>query len=282
MEENPVETQHPLMVPGGGNTNIAVYEYGNPEGAEILLVHGYSQSHLAWAMQYEAKELQKFRIVVIDLRGHGASGKPADAENYNDTQMWADDINAVIAAKNLTKPALVGWSYGGVVITDYLHKYGQDKLAGIVFVGAATQLGTEIGETHLGSGAEHLAGMMDQRQEINIPATLKFLRACTDAELPGDVFQEVLAYNMMVAPETREAMLGRDIDGDKALQCIEVPVLIIHGETDAVVLPAAGHYIAEKVGHAKQSWYAETGHSPFMEQPARFNSDLVDFMQGIN
>jgi non-heme chloroperoxidase len=282
MEDYPAETQHPLMVPGGGNTNIAVYEYGNPQGAEVLLVHGYSQSHLAWAMQYEAQELQKFRIVVIDLRGHGASGKPADAENYNDSEMWADDINAVMTVTNLKNPTLVGWSYGGLVITDYLYKYGQDKLAGIVFVGAATQLGTEVGDTHLGPGAEHLAGMMDQRQEINIPATLRFLRACTDAELPVEVFQEVLAYNMVVAPETREAMLSRDIDGDKALQCIIVPVLIVHGETDAVVLPAACHYIAEKVGHAKQSWYPETGHSPFMEQPARFNSDLVGFMQGIN
>ena len=88
----PEEVQYPKMVPGGGGTNIAVYEYGDPEGAGILLVHGFSQSHLAWTKQYQSPELQQFRIVVMDLRGHGASGKPADAENYASSGVWADDI----------------------------------------------------------------------------------------------------------------------------------------------------------------------------------------------
>ena len=88
----PEEVQYPKMVPGGGGTNIAVYEYGDPEGAGILLVHGFSQCHFAWTKQYQAPELQQFRIVVMDLRGHCASGKPADAESYGSSGVWADDI----------------------------------------------------------------------------------------------------------------------------------------------------------------------------------------------
>ncbi len=89
-----IEPQKPMLIAGGGGTRIAVYEYGDSAGPEILFVHGFSQSHLSWAKQYESPALQRFRIVVIDLRGHGASEKPTDVENYNNSKLWADDINA--------------------------------------------------------------------------------------------------------------------------------------------------------------------------------------------
>jgi len=280
--EEPEAAQQPMMVAGGGDTPIAVYEYGNPDGAEILLVHGYSQSHLSWAEQYHSPELQGFRMVVVDLRGHGASGKPVAAENYNNSDLWADDINAVIAAKNMKRPTIVGWSYGGLVITDYLYKYGQETLGGIVFVGAVTQLGTDVGNTQLGPAAEYIVKMMDPRQEVNIPATVAFLEACTYADLAREPFQEALAYNMAVSPQTRQAMLARVVDGDQALASIVIPVLIVQGENDVVVLPASARYIAERVSHAKESYYAKTGHNPFLEQAPRFNSELAQFVQGIN
>ena len=50
-----VEPQMPAMVTGGDGTQIAVYEYGAPDGIELLLVHGFSQSHLAWSRQYESR-----------------------------------------------------------------------------------------------------------------------------------------------------------------------------------------------------------------------------------
>jgi non-heme chloroperoxidase len=67
------EPQKPMLVAGADGIKSAVYEYGNPKGSEILLVHGFSQSHLIWAKQYKSPTLQEFRIVVLDLRGHGAS-----------------------------------------------------------------------------------------------------------------------------------------------------------------------------------------------------------------
>ena len=42
------EPQKPMLVAGAGGTKIATYEYGNSSGPEILLVHGFSQSHLSW------------------------------------------------------------------------------------------------------------------------------------------------------------------------------------------------------------------------------------------
>jgi Predicted hydrolases or acyltransferases (alpha/beta hydrolase superfamily) len=82
-----------------------------------------------------------FRLVAIDLRGHGLSDKPKDG--YDDSKLWADDIHAVIQTLNLDHPILSGWSYGPLVILDYIRHYGEDAIGGIQFVGGVTKLGSE-------------------------------------------------------------------------------------------------------------------------------------------
>jgi non-heme chloroperoxidase len=270
------ESQKPMLVASVDGVKSAVYEYGDPKGPEILLIHGFSQSHLSWTKQYKSPALQKFRIVVIDLRGHGASDKPTNLESYNNSKIWASDIDAVIKAKNLKKPLIVGWSYGGFIVSDYVREYGDSNLGGIVFVGASTQLGTEDAKTHYGPGLKPVTGMLDQRQEINIPSTIEFIRGFTVDPLPAQEFQEVLAYNMAVPPEVRLGLLSRQIDSNDALAKIKVPVLIVEGERDQLVLPTAAEYIASKVKHAKKSYYPNAGHAPSMEDSERFNREIAE------
>jgi len=270
------EPQEPVLVAGGGGTEIAVYEYGDPAGPSILLIHGLSQSHLSWSKQYKSPALQKFRIVVIDLRGHGASEKPTKPENYDNSSVWADDIDAVIKAKNLRRPVVAAWSYAGVIITDYVRKYGDSNLAGIVFVGARVQIGMPGSRSHAGPDSRLIDGMFDTRLEINIPSTVAFIRACTVSPLTPEEFQEALAYNMAVSPEVRGGMVSHKIDGSDALAKLKVPVLIVQGERDRLVSVAAADFIAETVKHAKKSYYPNAGHSTFMEDPGRFNKELAE------
>ena len=55
-----------------------------------------------------------FRLIALDLRGHGLSNKPH--EGYNDSRLWADDVHATIHELNLDHPILCGWSYGALVV----------------------------------------------------------------------------------------------------------------------------------------------------------------------
>jgi pimeloyl-ACP methyl ester carboxylesterase len=80
-----------------------------------------------------------FHRIAYDLRGHGASDKPLDADRYTTSSFWADDLAAVIQTHNLERPVLVGWSYGGYVIADYVRKFGDAALGGLVFVGVSTK-----------------------------------------------------------------------------------------------------------------------------------------------
>src|SRR5438128_483865 len=114
-------------VRGAGQVKLHVREWGKPAGVPILLIHGWSQNHLCWMKQYEGELRDEFRVVALDLRGHGMSDAPLQAEQYADGDKWADDIAAIIDQLALDRPTLVGWSYGGFIISDFVRKHGQSK-----------------------------------------------------------------------------------------------------------------------------------------------------------
>src|SRR5262245_56522427 len=117
-------------VKGGGGVRLHVREWGDAAAPPILFIHGWSQNHLCWRRQYDSGLASHFRLVALDLRGHGMSEGPSKQEEYQNERLWADDIAAVIDQLNLKHPVLVGWSYGGFIICDYVRAYGQNAIAG--------------------------------------------------------------------------------------------------------------------------------------------------------
>src|SRR5262245_31686196 len=69
-------------VVGGGGTQLHVIETGNPNGRPILFVHGFSQCGLTWSRQLASDLANDFRLLAMDMRGHGLSDKPQ--EGYSD------------------------------------------------------------------------------------------------------------------------------------------------------------------------------------------------------
>ena len=265
-------------VKGAGGVNLHVREYGKSTGVPILLIHGWSQSHLCWSKQYGSALKDDARIVALDLRGHGMSDAPAKIDQYTDGDKWADDIAAVIDQLALDRPILVGWSYAGYIISDYVRIKGESKIAGINFVAAAVVLGPKAFGTLVGPGfLENAPGACQDDLPTNIAAMRRFLRACIAKPVSQDDFEEILAFNMVVKPRVRGALIGRDLDFASLLEGITVPVLVTHGRSDTVVLPAMGDYILKHCKSAEASWYEDVGHAPFLEEPLRFNSELKHF-----
>ena len=181
----------------------AVQEWGQPNGPEILFIHGFSQSHLSWIKQVDSELGQMFRMVTYDLRGHGASDKPLESQRYKDAKLWADEVQAVMDGVGLRRPVLVGWSYAGRIICDYLRHHGQGRLAGINFVGAVTKSDPNFfGE----AVRSHVPRMSSEDLATNIAGTRDFLHAVTAKPMSPDAFEVTLAFNMMVPPKVRAGM----------------------------------------------------------------------------
>ena len=265
-------------VKGAAGVNLHVREYGKSTGIPILLIHGWSQSQSCWSKQYESELKDDARIVAFDLRGHGMSDAPVRIDQYTDGDKWADDIAAVIDELALDRPILVGWSYGGYIISDYVRRNGQGKIAGINFVDAAVVLGPKAFGTLLGPGfLENAPGACQDDLPTNIAAIRRFLRACIVKPISQDDFEEILAFNMIVNPKVRAAMAQRVLDFAALLEGITVPVLVTQGRLDTVVLPAMADYILKHCKTAKASWFDGVGHAPFLEEPLRFNTELKHF-----
>jgi non-heme chloroperoxidase len=134
-------------VEGGGGLRLHVREWGDPRGPAIFLIHGWSQNHLSWKHQFESDLADEYRLVALDNRGHGMSEKPLEEENYTDERLWADDVAAVISTLDLDQPVLVGWSYGGFIISDYVRAHDEGEISGINYVAGALLLNEHLDNT---------------------------------------------------------------------------------------------------------------------------------------
>jgi non-heme chloroperoxidase len=263
---------HSVTTPDGIKLNVQ--EWGNPSGPEILFVHGFSQSYLAWHKQFNSDLAKTFRIVTYDTRGHGFSDKPTAPEFYKDSKRWGDEVKAVIDQTGLKRPVLVGASYAGRTLSDYLITHGDGSIAGINFVAAVTN-------GPLNSTAPALAlagGTFSDDMARNIVATRTFLRAWFTVQPSAEEFETIMAYNMLTPNIVRRNMLGRPTAYEPMLKSLKVPVLVTHGLDDQALLHKVSQYTAATVPGAKLSEYPNVGHAPHWEQAARFNKELSEFV----
>ena len=267
----------PTSTVAADGVRLATYEWGNPAGPALVLVHGFAQCHLCFAPQVESELARDFRIVAYDLRGHGASDKPTDARAYQGSEVWAKDLAAVLAAKKLERPVLVGWSMGGRMIRQYLMNYGDAAVAGLNFVASLVIEDTALPGSRRpeAAGARATAGRADRGGD-RFPR-----RSATASSRSESEFRVALAYNMLVPAHVRLAISGWSTDPAEtvvALKRVRVPTLVTQGRKDAVVLPAAAEMTAAAIPGAELSWFDDCGHSPFSEDAPRFNAELAQFM----
>jgi pimeloyl-ACP methyl ester carboxylesterase len=257
-------------------TRLAVYEWGKPQQPVVLLIHGFAQCHLCWEPQIGALA-EHCRVVAFDFRGHGASEQPAEPAAYQGPRVWADDIAAVIEAKRLARPVVVGWSMGGRTTRQYLMVHGDARLAGINFVSSQV---IEDPSCRGPDAPKPLPEHMTLAQEID--NTIAFIDGCYFRKPSEAEFRRALGYNMRVPAFVRRAIAGWSTEkapAIEALRKVKVPVLITHGRKDTLVLPAAVDMTLAVIPHARVSSFDDCGHSPFAEDAPRFNAELLAFIR---
>jgi non-heme chloroperoxidase len=269
-------------VRGGGGLQLHVREWGKADGPPILFIHGWSQNHLCWAKQYESALADEFRLVAYDLRGHGMSEAPLEPEHYTDGELWAGDVAAIIDQLGLSRPVLVGWSYGAFIICDYVRAHGQGRIAAIEFVEGAVRLGPAAFGTLIGPGfLDQFADATANDLPTNTRGMRAFVKACASTPLSADDFETALCWNVVVPARIRANLAAREIDGDDVLRALEVPLLVTHGRLDSVVLPAMAEHVLATCPAAEASWYDDVGHLPHLQEPERFNRELAGLTRRV-
>ena len=268
-----------LVVSGAGGIQLYVHEAGNPVGRPIVFIHGFSQCSLAWTRQLTSDLGADFRLIAMDLRGHGRSDKPR--EGYGDSKLWADDIHAVLQTLRTEHPLICCWSYG-LTVLDYIRYYGTDAIAGLHLVGAITKLGSDDALSVITPEALRVVPGLFATDVVESVRNLEtFLRMCFTRSLSTEDLYLMLGYNMVVAPYVRQALFSRSIDNDDLLAKIRKPVLITHGADDAVVPLAAVDRHKALLPDAEIDIMPDVGHAPFWDDAAAFNRRLRAFAQKL-
>jgi non-heme chloroperoxidase len=267
-------------ITGGGGVRLHLVETGDPSGRPILFIHGFSQCWLTWSRQLNSDLADRYRLVAMDMRGHGLSEKPRDG--YADSRLWADDVDAVIQALELDRPVVCGWSYGPLVILDYIRHYGEEAIGGMNFVGGITKLGSDDANSVITPEFLSLVpGFFSADVEESAHSLRSLLRLCLAQEPSAEDLYFMLGYNLSVPPYVRQALLSRSFSNDDLLPMIRKPVLIVHGAQDAVVKPAAVDRHRASLARAQVEMMPNVGHAPFWDDAAAFNGHLRAFCEHL-
>jgi non-heme chloroperoxidase len=267
-------------IAGGGGVQLHVVEIGNPGGRPILFAHGASQCWLQWTRQLNSSLADNHRLVAMDLRGHGLSEKPRDG--YNDSRLWADDINAVIQTLKLDHPVLSGWSYGPLLFLDYIRHYGDDSIGGLQLIGAVTELGSEKAMAVL---SPEFLGVVPHFLSTDFETCVRglegLLRLCFAQQPSPPELYQMLGYNVSVPPYVRQGLFSRSFNNDDVMSKIRKPVLITHGAKDAIVKLAAVDQHKAAMPHARVDILPNTGHAAFWDSSSDFNERLHAFCETL-
>ena len=117
---------------GSATTNDGIvlrYEEAG-SGKPLVCIPGWSQTAAQFKHQLSGLS-DRYRVIAVDMRGHGESDKP---DNGYTIQRLAKDVQDLLVARNLTDVTLMGHSMGSSVIWSYWQLWGKERLAKLIFV----------------------------------------------------------------------------------------------------------------------------------------------------
>jgi pimeloyl-ACP methyl ester carboxylesterase len=233
----------------------------------IILVHGWTCDDTSWTKQ--VPELARtFRVVTLDLPGHGRSGSPRDGKFSMD--LFARAVESVRREAKADRVVLVGHSMGTPVIRQYARLYPQ-HVAGLVLVD-----GLVFAPANAARGATPQA-------QLTGPEGLKrresMIKGMFTPATPAGVQQHVLKM-MLAAPEgtANGAMLATFDASNWKDDVMMMPVLGIYADKSQL----GNQEYSRKIFPALE--YVEvpgTGHFVMMEKPVEFNQLLTAFVNKI-
>lgn len=247
-------------------TPISFSESG--AGPPLVLVHGITESRHAWDPVIPTLE-EHWRVVAVDLRGHGESGRQAP---YDPLTM-ATDVRDVVKSLGLDPPLMVGHSLGGVVVSAY-GGAGYPSRA-IVNVDQPIALGA------FKEALEPLTPMLRGSRE-DFDTAIGIIFEVLDGPLPAE---ERARLNELSNPEP-DVVLGvwgavfdnsaeaLDLLAADLVSGIDVPYLSLHGMDPGEDYP---DWLTAIVPSATVDIWLEAGHYPHLTVPDRFVRRLVAF-----
>jgi pimeloyl-ACP methyl ester carboxylesterase len=266
-------------LPGG--YHVHYQENGDSSLPTLVLLHGFGDSFTTW--EGWVKELKtQFRVISLDFPGHGLTRAPEGSRLSGEN--LADFVDSFAAKLALPPFAVAGNSMGGGAAWQLAVRH-PDRVNALILVDAA--------------------GFANDKPSADMPLAFKILRypigrkvlskidnrPLIDQGLKADVYDKALITPFIVdrfaelqrAPGHRVILMSVSMGGQgpstrDLVSTIRVPTLILWGERDPLIEPAAAKKFAAAIPGAKLITYPNVGHLPQLEIPQRSAADVAAFL----
>lgn len=234
----------------------------------------------------QLEALPQYRIIAVDLPGHGATLPRRDRLTIPKT---AESLCGLIRSLSLEKVHLVGWSLGAQVICHTAIKMGFKTVRSLTIVSATTCFaatrGKECGAVPLAKAKWTLRALKKDFSKTLTEFiktsfyTRKEMGAKTERTLQSYFFDENFPPDKKSALELLADFIETDMR--HLLEKLKLPCLICHGDRDSI-LPVETAKVWEKLlPSARMKIFENCGHAPFITRSARFNKTLINFLESV-
>lgn len=255
-------------LPGG--LTLPYAERGDPAGAPLILLHGYTDSWTSFArlLPHLPREC---RAIAVSQRGHGDAGRPARGYHPRDL---AADLAAFMDAAGIESAVVVGHSMGSQVAQRFAVAH-PDRVRGLVLIGAFASLGGNPGIHDLWTSA--VAAMTDPVD----PAFVRDFQASTLATPVPPAFLDLVVAESLKVPARvwRDALAGQMQENVAAeLGRVAAPALVLWGDRDAIVPDlGAQEALAAAIPAARLVVFPGIGHAVHWEEPDCVAAEIAAF-----
>lgn len=247
-------------------------EQGNQQGIPVVLLHGFTDSWHSWELVLPYLPAS-MHVIAISQRGHGNSDKPLEGYDPKD---FAADIAAFLQQKKIKGAIIAGHSMGATIAQRFATDY-PGRTLGLVLVGSFAHFREN----------EAIRGFQQVLDTLNDPVDEQFAAAFQQSTLANAIepafLQMVIGESLKVPARvwksTGNALFKADYVG--GLRVFSKPVLIVWGDKDVLSPRKDQELLAGTLMRSRLVVYAGTGHAVHWEEPARFATDLIGFVQQI-
>ncbi len=272
---------HFVDLPGGIHAHYR--EQGRVDAPPIVLLHGYGDSYATW--ERWSDQLQgSFRVISLDLPGHGLTQAPDDYQP--DAVAYAGLIDAFAESLKLAPFALAGNSMGGAVAWQTAVRY-PNRLNALLLLAAAGKPGPDMGKSPSLAFRilQYPIGRKVLEQIDNRPLISQGLKAeVYDKNVITDEFIDRWAEYQRLPGHRKILMSMRPgahlLASPEALATIRIPTLVIHGAADTLIPVESSRQFAAEIPGAKLIIYPDSGHLPQWEVAQKSARDAADFLGG--
>jgi 3-oxoadipate enol-lactonase len=248
------------------------------EGAArpLVLVHPFPANHKFWE-PVAALLAPRYRLVMPDLRGHGASQTgpgPATMEKH------AADLLRVCEGVGVERAIFAGVSIGGYVLFDFWRRH-RERVQALILCDTRAQADTDEGRANRLNSAEQV--LKEGKDRFLDEMITKLLGATTRSRRP-DLVAKARKLLGEMTPQGIAAVqrgMAERPDSIPTLKTINVPTLIVVGEEDTLTPPADSELMHKHIAGSKLEVVPQAGHYAAFERHENVVGILRRFMDGL-